>query len=349
MQADQVEREREAVKALGVEEAGVVINTLKEQIERGFAIPSDSHVTIEGSENVVVVNACFGHKVNETLGRILALLLTARRGSSVAVEIDPYRIKLSPARPEEVESIIKGIQPETVEALAERAVFDTRLMQWKVVNAARKFGFLSKDDELSRINVRNLVVKLKDTPIYREALREIFVEKMDVGRTSEVVEKIANGEIEVSVYDELSPISLAARHRAMDILAVKSSEAILKAFRERLEKETVRVYCLNCKASYTERVEAFERFTCIRCGSKMIAVFNSRRRPEDFKEKELFKLANLVVAHGKKAVYALSTFGIGADTAARLLSRYYLQEEDFFKALMEAERNYIRTRKFWDS
>jgi len=341
--------EKAALKALGAKgDVSVVVKTLREQIEKGFAVPYDSHITIEGSENVVVVNACFGHKVNETLGRILALLLTARRGSSVAVEIDPYRIKLSPAKPEEVESILKSIQPEAVESLAERAVFDTRLMQWKVVNAARKFGFLSKEDELSRINVRSLVVKLKDTPIYREALREIFVEKMDVERTAEVVEKISSGEIEVSVYNELSPISLAARQRAMDILAVKSSEAILRAFRERLEKEVVRVYCLNCRACYTERVESFERFTCIKCGSKMIAVFNSRRKPEEFRERELFKLANLVMAHGKRAVYALSTFGIGADTAARLLSRYYLEEDDFFKALIEAERNYIRTRRFWD-
>lgn len=341
--------ERAAVSALGVDgEVGVVVKTLKDQIEKGFAIPSDTHVTIEGSENVVVVNACFGHKVNETLGRILALLLTARRGSSVAVEIDPYRIKLNPARPQEVESIIKSINPEAVGTLAERAVFDTKLMQWKVVNAARKFGFLSKDDELSRINVRNLVVKLKDTPIYREALREIFVEKMDVERTAEIIDKIQSGEIELSVYNELSPISLAARQRAMDILAVKSSEAILKAFRERLEKEVVRVYCLNCKASYTERVGSFDRFTCIRCGSRMIAVFNSRRDVKDFRKNELFKLANLVMGYGKRAVYALSTYGIGADTAARILSRFYPAEDDFFKALIEAERNYVRTRKFWD-
>ena len=340
--------ERAAVMALGVDgDVGVVVKTLKEHIEKGFAVPSDTHVTIEGSENAVVINACFGHKVNETLGRILALLLTARKGSSVAVEVDPYRIRLTPAKPQEVENIIRSINPDSVESLAERAVFDTKLMQWKVVNAARKFGFLSKDDELSRINVRNLVVKLKETPIYREALREIFVEKMDVERTAEIIEKIQNGEIELSVYSELSPISLAARQRVADILAVKSSEALLKAFRERLEKEVVRIYCLNCRASYTEMVGRFEGFTCIRCGSRMIAVFNARRDVKEFSKNELFKLANLVMGYGKRAVYALSTYGIGPETAARILSRFFPTEEDFFKALIEAERNYVRTRKFW--
>ncbi|WP_456469350.1 DEAD/DEAH box helicase [Archaeoglobus sp.] len=329
--------------------AKFVVDVISKQIERGFSIPSDSHIVVDGSEGMVVVNACFGHKVNETIGRILALLLSARRGSSVAVEIDPYRIKLSPSRPDEVLSVIQSVEPDSVEFLAERAVFDTRLMQWKVVNAARKFGLIDKEDELSRINLRNLVLKLRDTPVYREALREIFLEKMDLEKAREVFSGIRNGEIDISVYSELSPISTASRQRAIDVLAVRSSEAILKAFKKRLEKETCRVYCLNCKASYTEKVSDFSRFTCIRCGSRMIAVFNSRRDVREFKKEELFRLANLVMSYGKMAVYALSTYGIGAETAARILSKFYLTEDDFFKALIEAERNYVRTRRFWGS
>ena len=81
----------------------------------------------------------------------------------------------------------------------------------------------------------------------------------------------------------------------------------------------------------------------------MIAVFNSRRDIKEFKKEELFRLANLVMSYGKMAVYALSTYGIGAETAARILSKFYLTEDDFFKALIEAERNYVRTRRFWGS
>ncbi len=324
------------------------VEVIREQIERGFAVPTDVHITVEGSEGVTVINACFGHKVNETIGRIVALLLSARRGSSVAVEVDPYRIKLSPSTPREVEEVIRAVEPESVEALAERAVMDTRLMQWKVVNAGRKFGLISKEDELARVNLRNLILKLKDTPVYREALREIFLEKMDIERAKKVFEDIKAGKIDLSVYNEFSPISMAARQRAMDILAVKSTEAILKAFKRRLDREVCRVFCLNCGASYSETVGNFSRFTCIKCGSPMIAVFNSRRKSEDFSRRELFRLANLVRGYGKRAVYALSTYGIGAETAARILSRYYISEDDFFKALIEAERKYVRTRRFWN-
>ncbi|WP_202319632.1 DEAD/DEAH box helicase [Archaeoglobus neptunius] len=344
--------EKAAIETLkeyvGKEGAEAVVEVLAKQIEGGFLIPDDSRIVVDGSGGIVVVNACFGHKVNETVGKILALLLTARRGGNVAVEIDPYRIKLSPARPEDVSDLLRSIEPESVEFLAERSVFDTKLMQWKVVNAARKFGLIDRGDELSRINLRSLVVKLKDTPVYREALREIFVEKMDIERSREIFRGIGDGRIEISTYEEMSPISMVSRGKNLDILSVRSPEAILRAFRRRLENEVCKVYCLNCKASYSEKVENFSKFTCIRCGSRMIAVFNSRRDVGDFKKEELFKLANLVMGYGKRAVYALSTYGIGAETASRLLSRYYLSEDDFFKALIEAERNYVRTRRFWD-
>jgi ATP-dependent Lhr-like helicase len=324
-----------------------VLRVIRDQMDKGFAIPTHNHLTIESADGVTVINACFGHKVNETIGRILALLLSARKGSNVSIEIDPYRIKLSPVNAEEIVTILIQIEPESVEFLAERALIETKLMQWKVVNAARKFGLIDKNEDLSRINLKNLVIRLRDTPIYREALREIFLEKMDIEKTREIFEKIG-GEITYSVYSDLSPISVASRERSFDLIASKPTAAILKAFRKRIESERCRVYCLNCGANYSEVVSAVNRFHCIKCGSSMVAIFSDRRSIEDFRKEELFRIANLVMSYGKRAVYALNAYGVGVETAARLLSRYYLSDEDFFKALLEAEKNYVRTRKFWD-
>lgn len=156
------------------------VNKVLEKIEehkKEFRVPTDNHVVIDGSARDTVINVCFGHKANEAIGRILALLLSLKKGTNVSVEVDPYRIKLSPANPEEVRDVILSVDPEKVESLAERAIIDTRLMQWKVVKAARKFGLLEKDEELARINLRTLVVKLRSTPVYREALREILDRK----------------------------------------------------------------------------------------------------------------------------------------------------------------------------
>ncbi|MEM4496021.1 MAG: DEAD/DEAH box helicase [Archaeoglobaceae archaeon] len=315
-----------------------------EEHKKSFPLPTNNHITIEGVGEVVI-NACFGHKVNEALGRILALLISLKKGKSVSVEIDPYRIKLTPTNALEVKNILIDIKPEDVESYAERALVDTKLMQWKVVNVARKFGILDKSDDISRINLKNLVLKLRDTPAYREALREIFLEKLDIKRLKTILEKLGS-EITFSVHEKLSPISLVERSAAYDILSVRSNEAILKAFKERIENEITRVRCVNCGSTYAERVGSFSRFSCVKCGSKMIAVYNSKR--EEPKRGELLRIANLVMCYGKKAVYALNTYGIGAETAARILSKHYSSDEDFFKALLKAERDFIRTRKFWD-
>ncbi|OYR81426.1 hypothetical protein DJ72_10860, partial [Halorubrum distributum] len=49
-------------------------------------------MVIEGSARTVAVNAAFGHEVNETLARLLAALVGQRAGSSVGMDVDPYRI-----------------------------------------------------------------------------------------------------------------------------------------------------------------------------------------------------------------------------------------------------------------
>jgi len=324
-----------------------VVEVIEDQIKKGFSIPTDNHLTIESSDGVTVLNACFGHRVNETIGRIIALLLSARKGRSISIDVDPYRIKFSPANAEDVKEVIESIKPENVEYLAERALIETKLMQWKFVNVARRFGLIGKDEDVSRINLKNLILKLRDTPVYKETLREIFVEKMDVEKTKDVFEKLGD-EITYSVYSELSPISLVSRSNNYDFLSFKSDRVILSSFKERIENEVCKVYCLNCKATYSSKVSQLNRFECIRCKSKLVAVINGKRNPEDYKKSELFRIANLIMCYGKRAVYALLTYGIGVETATRILARYYKSDDEFFKALLEAGRNYIRTRKFWD-
>lgn len=329
-----------------VDEIGAkkVLNKIEEQ-KKDFSVPKHNHVVIDGSGRDTVVNVCFGHKANEAIGRILALMLSLKKGTNVSMEVDPYRIKLSPASPEEVKDVILSINPKDVEILAERAIIDTRLMQWKIVKSARKFGLLEKDEDLSRINLRTLVVKLRDTPVYREALREIFLEKLDLEKAKIFFEKFGK-EITFSVYDKFTPISIEGRDKVPDILITKPSEAILKAFMERLKEEMCKVYCVNCGANYREIARNLT-LKCLKCGSSMIAVLSDRKSYEPSKE-ELFNIANLVMNYGIRGVYAMLTYGVGFDTAKRVLSGYYATEEDFFKALLEAERKYVRTRKFWD-
>ncbi|MEM4279438.1 MAG: DEAD/DEAH box helicase [Archaeoglobaceae archaeon] len=318
-----------------------VVEKIREHA-KDFEIPAHDCVVIEGSDKNVIINVCFGHKANEAIGRIIALLLSLKKGTNVSVEIDPYRVKLYPASPEEVKEIVLNVRD--VEKLAETAVLDTKLMQWKIVKVARKFGFFDKEDDLSRINLRNLIVKLRGTPIYREALREIFVEKLDVEKAKLFFEKIGK-EIKLFVYNKFTPIGVETREKFPDVLITKSPEIVLKAFKERLMSEICRVQCVNCGANYKEPLGDL-KLKCVRCGSSLIAVVGEKKK--ELKKDEAIKVANLIASYGLRAVYAMLTYGIGFETAKRILSRFFETEDEFFKALLEAERNYIRTRKFWD-
>ena len=57
--------------------------------------------------------------------------------------------------------------------------------------------------------------------------------------------------------------------------------------------------------------------------------------------------ADIVLVNGKRAVIALAGRGVGPQTATTLLSKHYRSEEEFLKAILAAERNFIATKRFW--
>ena len=69
---------------------------------------------------------------------------------------------------------------------------------------------------------------------------------------------------------------------------------------------------------------------------------------EEHHFKRCWKTSSLLQNFGIKAVFALSGFGIGPDTAARVL-RKSLGQEEFLKNIYIAEKTYVTTRGFWDS
>jgi ATP-dependent Lhr-like helicase len=60
----------------------------------------------------------------------------------------------------------------------------------------------------------------------------------------------------------------------------------------------------------------------------------------------LLKNANIVLSSGKKAVIALSARGVGPENASRILAT--LTDGDaFYREIMKAERNFIKTHQYW--
>jgi len=134
------------------------------------------------------------------------------------------------------------------------------------------------------------------------------------------------------------------------------------ALKKRLEEESLHMSCLNCGSQWRLKAKEAGRFiVCHHCGGQMIAALNGYNRDairlvkkkglKEDEEKEvrrLFKNASLVQSKGRKAMMAFAGRGIGADTAARILSSFSDSEEELLRDILNAEITYARTKRFWD-
>ena len=56
--------------------------------------------------------------------------------------------------------------------------------------------------------------------------------------------------------------------------------------------------------------------------------------------------ASLIQNYGKRAVLCLAARGVGPATASKILAKP-LNEEELYKEILEAEKKFIVTKKFW--
>ena len=341
-----------------------VVSLMQRQISSNI-VPDDRTITIEPSgDRSVMINACFGHKANETIGRVVISLLAAKFGSSIGMEIDPYRIKL--ILPEripitQIKEIIADILPEYAEPIIRITLKNTTLLKWKMVQVARKFGALGRDVEYDRISIRKLLDVYEETPMFGEAVREIMHDKLDIPCAESVFERIRNGEIEMAL-DSPSPLGHAGFSGGRELLSPdRPDRSIIKMLKNRIMNDRVILFCVHCRKWVSRRKVKGVPDTpeCPLCGSRMIAalkpwedeeikIVQKRRETEKKRAKRVYKNANLVLSHGRIAVIALAARGVGPDTASRIIRKLRVSEDEFYADIFEAERNYVRTKRFWD-
>ena len=375
---DQPEELRKLQRQLQLSEDALVkiTDTIRAQMKHS-QLPSDRRIIIEKFENCIILHACFGSTVNDTLAMILASLLSSKYGVNVATQTDPYRIALIcpfKVEPETVALEILKFTPEDVEKVLVEALQNSDLFAWRHWHVARRFGVIERKADYRSNRGRMLVRAMKQSPVNTETQREVLLDKFDLLTTQKTVAKILDREIAVDVVtgkaDTCSPYATPIVDKIIphDLLRpVVPSKSLTEIVRERLLSETVRLVCIFNGDWDAIRVvdQLNQKVRCPKCGSTLIAATytkndqllkvvqkkkrNSKLTPEeDHVWRQACFSASLVQTKGREAVVVLSGRGVGPATATRILRRVHRTEEDLYLDILKAEREYARTRLFWN-
>lgn len=344
------------------------LESVEDHVDAGHPVPTDERIVVESLGRSLVVNAAFGHEVNETLARLLSALIGQRTGSSVGMDVDPYRIELEvppDVGPGVVMEILEGTEPAHLESYLELAVKKSDALKFTLAQVAAKFGALKRYREgQGRFGGDRLLAALEGTPVYEEAIRETFHTDLAVEETADVLAAVQSGEVDLVAARERTPLGSAGTSSGREFLVPENADAsVIEAVRERIREDRVILFCLHCRdwKQKTKVRRVRDQPECPECGSTRIAALNPwdeeavkavRAEEKDEQQEKLtkraFRSASLVQTHGKRAVIALAARGVGPENAARIINNLREDEEEFYRDILGREREYARTQAFWD-
>ncbi len=354
------------------------LNYLENQKEEAY-LPTNDRLLIETYKEFAVLHVPLGTNGARTLGQILSALLTTRLGSSVRIKTDPYRIAFrftDKQQGELIKKTLEDLEPDHIEPILGKILRKSSVFRWRLLHVAKRFGAIRKDADYSKISGDRLVEAYQDTPLWDEAEKEVLLEKLDIPTVKKLLNRIINGEIQIETisrgYNQgPTPVGLPILNELAAsgelVVPERAEKEILKALKRRLRNEQVKLLCLNCLdwSTLTRVRRLEEKPKCGNCEARLLglvpkdnrnvkSLLGKEKKGEklDDEEKHTVKrvkdTANLIITHGKKAIIAMAGHGVGPATASRILRKQPETEDDFYREILDAERQYARTHGFWD-
>ena len=338
-------------------------------------IPDEKTIVVESlrRQGIVILHACFGSKINATLSALLSSMLSGRLGFLVESRSDAYRIVLSSKARISEKLLIDVLQDEyDLSVIVTASLTGTHNVNWRTWCVAKKFGIVGRGAIYERKSARFLYERYSKGPLVKEALRELFHDKYDLKNTEKILNKIRNNnEIAIKWFDvtQFSKIAEPILDKSTKYYSSPSNidKGILDLVKKRLLKTKHRLVCVRCGKweKVVETKDVKDILICRYCkGRQITSTFYSdydlqkiiqkkylgKKITTDEKHKldRAWKVSSLIENFGNTALVVLSGFGVGADTAARIL-RNMVGEDLLYKQIYEAERQYVMTRGFWDS
>ncbi len=334
--------------------------------------PLPNRLTIELLDNCAVLHTYLGTQANEALSRLLAYVLGSRFGGSINIRASPYSVFIETGNGSEVVGMIRGLNPDSVEKVLEGVIANTELFRYRFIVIAKLFGVIDKSASISASIAKRLIKVLSESPVYAETLREIMKNYFDMNTLRNFARDISSGKIVVDTVtlESASPITrimLDAAYYTKELVApLRPNSELVEAFAGQVLAKKIELLCTYCGFTFTRNLSDIRdasRILCPNCESPMVSLnkpeyeavikkrMSSKRlgMREQKLLKEMMKYASLFDSYGGRAAIALSVYGVGPETASRALLMLRREENLFLMDLLEAQKNYVRTKKYWSA
>ncbi len=337
--------------------------------QRGFFMPSAKKTIIEQGEDYKIVYTGLGTLAGEGFARLLAHSIMQRTGKAVNMRSSPYMIFLELPRKLDLSHQIKLVSQGNLELHLKEALKDSELFRYKLITVAKLFGIVERGAALSKHLAKKLQATLTGTPVYEETMRELMHNYFDVNTLRKFLGEISSNKVKVEIIDavSLTPLSkliLESAYRTKElIMPLIPSAEVINSFSSHLLSKSMKMICTYCGFNFTRRLSELKdaKVNCPSCNSPLIAPYRDEyveivkkrkegkklTRSEQETLKEMLRQASLFDSYGGKAAIALSTYGVGPRNAARVLMMLRPDEKLFYLDLIEAQKNFIKNKKYW--
>lgn len=326
---------------------------------------------VESFDDYVALYAWLGTSGNDTLGKLIAHKMQGLN-RKLLIKTTPYMLLIEGAGAEEIAKVLESLKSETLKEELSRTLSDTEIFRYRFIAAAKVFGIIDRDASISKSMARRLISLMEGKPLFLEAAREVMENYFDVNRVQGFIGSLQDKSTRIVVHSlerpsKLTQAVLNYSYGAKELMTplAPNSEAV-KSFSDSILRQEAQLVCTYCGFRFTrslKEVSEMEKIECASCGSPLVSVYKEgfeevmrkRKQRKRLSRKdadlydEMVRCSNLISGYGPKAVIALSVYGIGLSTAARALMMRRRDERSFFIDLIEAQRNFIRTKKYWSA
>jgi len=327
--------------------AAQIVGFLRKKYYNDPKAPDYKSIVIENYEDKIIINSCMGSRINEALSMALSSIIGAKTGYNIASKSDPYRIIITVPKTFGINSfkkIMDELTPEMIPDLIRLSLKNSTIFHMRFFNVGQRFGIIKKGSEYLGQKMQKIVKIYEGSYVFSETMNEVIREKMNIKGAMKALRdsKISyfeNNKLSIYALNGLSHGSFKGM-----LLRGEDDAEILELVKKRLMEKNFDFLCNNCKKELGNfQVQSFPYNKCPYCQAKTISFLEPKRERS---QKAIDESAELFLAYGIKACFAVAGYGVGLSNAKRVL---FLNkpEDELIKDIIEEEKKFIRTRRFW--